>query len=284
MHEFIFLVKTVQKTATIFFGLIALVLWLSAPGFSADADTVWRRVTDRYGAIIRGDTTRAEIALVLTGDAYGDGGPVILQTLRRQRVPASFFLTGNFYRNPAFAEIIHALKKDGHYLGAHSDEHLLYCDWANRDSLLVTEHQFKSDIRANYNRMAAFGVKSSDAPWFLPPYEWYNAAIAAWTTQLELRLINFTPGTRSHADYTYPEMGNRYVTSRAIYDSILDHERRDPNGLNGFILLIHIGTDPRRTDKFYHRLDELLSVLKGRGYRFVHLSELLERYDLHATD
>ncbi|WP_245869342.1 polysaccharide deacetylase family protein [Pontibacter ramchanderi] len=184
-------------------------------------------------------------------------------------------LTGNFYRNPAFKSLIQGLNKGGHYLGAHSDEHLLYCDWTKRDSLLVTQQQFSKDLRKNYRRMEGFGVKKSQAPYFLPPYEWYNRSIANWTKAEGLQLVNFTPGTRSAADYTYPEMGNRYVDSETVMQSILAYEAKDQNGLNGFMLLLHIGTDSRRKDKFYNRLDELLSRLEEKGYEFVRLDELL---------
>lgn len=230
---------------------------------------------DAQGAIIRGDTSRRELTLVLTGDEFADGGLVIRQTLRQHRVPAAFFLTGNFYRNLAFAQLIRGLRQDGHYLGAHSDRHLLYADWGKRDSLLVTKEEFRQDLQVNYRRMERFGIRKAEAPYFLPPYEWYNARIADWTKEAGLQLINFSPGTRSTADYTYPEMGERYRPTEEIYRSILDHERQDPHGLNGFILLIHIGTDPRRTDKLYDRLGELIQELRGRGYRFVSLRELL---------
>lgn len=189
---------------------------------------------------------------------------------------ASFFLTGRFYRNPAFKPLLQELVKEQHYLGAHSDEHLLYCDWTKRDSLLVTQEQFRQDLLKNYERMAAFGVRKSDAPYFLPPYEWYNQSVTEWTAQEGLQLINFSPGTRSTADYTWPEMGSRYVSSERVYHSILEQEANDPNRLNGFILLVHIGTDPRRTDKFYHHLDALLTELKGKGYSFVTIDALLQ--------
>jgi peptidoglycan/xylan/chitin deacetylase (PgdA/CDA1 family) len=91
-----------------------------------------------------------------------------------------------------------------------------------------------------------------------------------------LQLINYSPGTRSTADYTYPEMAERYTSSEEIYRSIIDFEANSPNGLNGFILLLHVGTDPRRTDKLYERLDELVNELKSRGYRFVGIKELLD--------
>jgi len=48
--------------------------------------------------------------------------------------------------------------------------------------------------------------------------------------------------------------------------SIRDFEQSRPSGLNGFLLLLHIGTDPRRTDKFYKRLPGLLKWLKSKEY------------------
>src|SRR5690606_28178732 len=111
-----------------------------------------QNVTDTHGAIIRGDISQKRIAVVFTGDEFGDGGPSILKTLSNNQVHGSFFLTGNFYRNESFRTLIRNLRQAGHYLGAHSDAHLLYADWTRRDSLLVTEHDFKSDLRSNYNR------------------------------------------------------------------------------------------------------------------------------------
>jgi peptidoglycan/xylan/chitin deacetylase (PgdA/CDA1 family) len=233
---------------------------------------------DAHGAIARGNLYKKEIALVFTGDEFADGGVAIRTILHKKNVPASFFLTGNFYANPSFKPLILGLKHDGHYLGPHSDKHLLYADWTKRDSLLVTENGFKVDLQNNYQRMAAFSIEKKNAPYFLPPYEWYNSVIAQWTRDLDLQLVNFTPGTASAADYTYPEMKERYRSSDEIYQSILKRESEDPHGLNGFILLIHIGTDPRRTDKFYTTLDKLLTALKGKGYNFVRIDKLVSSH------
>jgi peptidoglycan/xylan/chitin deacetylase (PgdA/CDA1 family) len=56
----------------------------------------------------------------------------------------------------------------------------------------------------------------------------------------------------------------------------MNYEQRSTNGLNGFILLVHIGTDPRRTDKFYYHLPALIQELKKRDYQFVKINELLD--------
>ena len=216
-----------------------------------------------------------ELSLVFTGDEFADGGSYITKLLERQGVKGSFFLTGKFYRNPEFASIVDELVAGGHYLGAHSDQHLLYCDWVNRDSLLVTREEFMVDLKNNYKAMEAFGIESGDAPFFLPPYEWYNDSIAAWTASMGLQLINFTHGTLSHADYTVPE-STGYRSSQEIYGSILEYENAHPSGLKGFILLSHIGTAPQRTDKFYLHLEKLILSLKSKGYRFQRIDDLLD--------
>lgn len=228
------------------------------------------------GAIIRGDMNRKQIALVFTGDEFADGGRSILKALRDENVKASFFLTGRFLRNASNRALVKAMKKAGHYLGAHSNEHLLYCDWSKRDSLLVTREVFNADLLANYRELAAYEVSKDDAPYFLPPYEWYNDSIALWTKELGLQLVNYSPGTRSTADYTYPGLKN-YMGSDSVYESIMKRERATEAGLNGFILLVHVGTDPRRTDKFYERLPQLLKELKKKGYGFTRIDGLLEQ-------
>lgn len=230
-----------------------------------------------HGAVVRGDTSKAELALVFTGDEYADGGMYIADVLADHDIKASFFLTGKFYQNPEFHTVIQKLLADGHYLGAHSDQHLLYCSWEKRDSLLVTQEEFAGDLLDNYRRMLAFGISKEDAALFLPPYEWYNDSIACWTRALGLQLINHTHGTLSHADYTVPGMKG-YRDSGEIYQSILEYETSTANGLNGFILLTHIGTDSGRTDKFYFQLEKLLEELKLRGYRLKRIDELLGQH------
>ncbi|MDZ7342756.1 MAG: polysaccharide deacetylase family protein [candidate division KSB1 bacterium] len=246
---------------------------LKAPG---NDTTMGRRFTFHLGGIIRGDSTRKKLALVFTGDQFADGGELIRRALAKYQIKASFFLTGNFYRHPEFQEIIQALKQDGHYLGAHSDRHLLYCTWENRDSLLVTREQFIADLKQNYLELARFGIRHSEARFFLPPFEWYNRRISNWAQELGLTLVNFTPGTKSHTDWTYPELGPAYVPSQTILHSIMAYEQKYPSGLNGFILLLHIGSDPRRTDKFYSRLEQLLQFLDDKGYHCVRIDELLQ--------
>ena len=151
---------------------------------------------------------------------------------------------------------------------------MLYCDWGKRDSLLVTKQQFSFDLGDNYAAMAMHKITGHHSPFFLPPYEWYNDSIAAWTKKLNLQLINYTPGTLSHADYT-GEKDKNFRSSETIFESVINYEKSKSSGLNSFILLMHIGAGPGRADKFHNKLPQLINYLKAKGYSFKCIDEML---------
>jgi len=250
--------------------------------FTEYAQTALKNVSDRalitysYGGIIRGDSTKKEIALVFTGDEFGDGLSFITETLKKQNIKGSFFFTGRFYRNQLFQPYIKQLYKNGNYLGPHSNNHLLYCDWSNRDSLLLTKQTFTLDMKQNLEAIKSLGIDIFKMHYFIPPYEWWNDSIAVWSREEGLQVINFTPGIRTNADYTYPEMGDLYKSSDWIMQSLTQFAEQNKSNLNGTIILIHAGTDARRKDKLYNRLNEVINYLKSKGYHFKRVDELLE--------
>lgn len=81
----------------------------------------------------------------------------------------------------------------------------------------------------------------------MPPYENYTQEIADWTTARGMVLINLTK-----------------------------KEETDPDGLSGFLLLMHLGATPERTiDRLHDYLGPLMDEIGRRGYRFVRVDELL---------
>jgi peptidoglycan/xylan/chitin deacetylase (PgdA/CDA1 family) len=246
--------------------LLALSLGIAALAPAAE-------LTERDGAVVRGPRAERRLALVFTGHEFAEGGETILDELSTHRAQATFFLTGDFLDNPRFRPLVRRIVAEGHGLGPHSDKHLLYCEWTAARRTLVSKERFRTDLLANLEKIERLGA--GRPRFFLPPYEHYNEDIARWSAELGLRLVNFTPGTRSNADYT-EDQARDFVPSRAIFDSILRHEREDPHGLNGFLLLLHVGAGPGRTDKFHARFGALLDELAGKGYRFVRLEGLLK--------
>jgi peptidoglycan/xylan/chitin deacetylase (PgdA/CDA1 family) len=259
----------------------------SVPGWSlaaTDADEAVRMVAKaqlarlpfqvREGAIIRGPQNAKKIALVFTGHEYAEGAETILNELAKHNGKGSFFFTGVFVDNPRFEPLLERLVEEGHYVGPHSDRHLLYCPWEGPKTNLLTRQEFETDLEANCAKIAKKGLGT--VRYFLPAFEHYNQQIAEWTKGLGgLVLVNYTPGTRSNGDYT-GEADRNFISTKTIYDSIIAREQQGANGLNGYLLLLHIGSGPGRQDKFHARFGELLDYLAGKGYQFVRLDELLE--------
>jgi peptidoglycan/xylan/chitin deacetylase (PgdA/CDA1 family) len=224
--------------------------------------------------IVRGQKEKKEIALVFTGGSFAEGGTMILDVLKKHGAKAAFFFTGDFMRTPEFKPLIQRIVAEGHYLGPHSDKHLLYAPWEDRSKSLVTDYELKKDLEDNIREIEKFGVKREQIKFYIPPFEWYNKQHVRWAKEIGLTLINFTPGTRSTADYT-GEKDKNFVPSNVIFDSIIKKEKEDPHGLNGFLLLLHVGAGPGRTDKFFNRFGELMDYLASKGYKFPRVDAML---------
>lgn len=224
---------------------------------------------DEHGAVLRGDSTRKNISLVFTAHDFDEGYESVRNTLQEYKINSAFFLTGEYIKGNQ--EKVIKLYKDGHYIGPHSYAHLLYADWETRETL-VTKQEFDNDLLKNIKLIESLGINHTES-FFIPPYEWHNKEIVNWAGDLGVKVINYTPGIRTAADYTYPEMEERYVSSSAILKDVF--EKESSGNLNGYIILLHMGTDARRKDKLYTQLPSFIEKVKDRGYIFKRVDELL---------
>ena len=218
------------------------------------------------GGIIRTDPSSRHVDFVFTAADKCDGAEPIMATLRKYNIRGGFFFTGQFYE--MFPGVVRKLVKEGHYVGSHSYGHLLYFPWGQPDSMTVSKEEFQQDIIKSYALMRKAGI--TGARYFIPPYEHYNSTVSSWARQMGLQVVNYTPGTATNGDYTLPSMKN-YYSCETIFNKIWECEKNDPDGLGGHIMLIHLGTEDGRTDKFYNHLPELIEQLKAKGYTFTPL-------------
>jgi len=223
---------------------------------------------DSYGATVRINTNRKAIHLIFSADETFEGALPILQILDDHHVKASFFLTGNCLREEKFEPVIREIIQKEHFVGAHSNKHLLYAPWDNRQQSLVTSDSLIADLRQNLLELEKYGIDISQVRYYLPPYEYYNKEHVNLIESLGQTVINFTQSLQTAADYTTPNMPN-YKTSQELIDQLFVFEAE--KGLNGSIILIHPGTEKSRTDKLYLRLDEIILRLKEKGYIFERL-------------
>jgi peptidoglycan/xylan/chitin deacetylase (PgdA/CDA1 family) len=255
-------------TATISILLMTL---LGGLQLQAEQRPQWTYVE---GGVTRGDTSKKQIALIFTGGEFGEGTGHVLDTLAAHKIKASFFFTGDYLRKPEHAEFLKRIIAQDHYLGPHSDSHPLYAPWEDRSKTLVTEEFFKKDLQKNIDDLRKLGALRDDKKpiYFIPPYEWYNADQSRWSRDMNVMLFNFTPGSGSNRDWA-PEDHKSFVPSKKIIEDVLAYETKDPHGMNGFLLLLHVGS--QRKDKTFLLLDELLKQLEARGYHFVTVDQLL---------
>ena len=43
-----------------------------------------------------------------------------------------------------------------------------------------------------------------------------------------------------------------------------------------YFLMVHFGTSPARTDKFYKRLPQMIKKLRQKGYTFVSVEQMIK--------
>ena len=182
--------------------------------------------------------------VALTFDAGADSGHTraILGTLRRDRVPATFFVTGAFARTyPRLTRVI----ARSYLLGNHSDTH----PQLTRFSDSGVREQIE---RAERSIDAVTGLRPSYL--FRFPYGDSDARTIAIANRLGYVCVRWTIDT----------LGWMTVSPATIQDRVLEGLRR------GAIVLMHVASFS--TDSV--ALPAVIAAVRARGYRFVTVAAL----------
>ena len=256
--------------------------------------------TFQNGFLVRGLRNKKRVALCLWGDLFSEGAEAILTELESRQVSASFFLTDQFPADQDPAPLLGRLFGKRYYLGNVWDS-LHPASYAEIPPAFraryglpsapsmpatvpvelragveqLTQNESKPGVQPFSERVRQKHIDEGFEDFVLLPSRSNDSWWLKGTDNASLTIIAPTPGTLSGLDNTQEGQTN-FVSSQAIFDSILERELEDPNGLNGFILMFHLGSGPGRTDKFHPRFGELLDALAARGYSFVRVDELFE--------
>ena len=197
-------------------------------------------------------TTRHVVALTFDAGANADAVSSILATLRRDRVTATFFLTGNFVRDyPAAAAAIAAA---GERIGDHTISHpylTKLSDSAIRQQVAGAAQQI----------MATTG--QDPAPLFRFPFGDADARTIAVVNKVGYVPVRWTVDTLGW-EGTAGHISAAVVAARVLA------------GLRpGEIVLMHVGSNPDDHTTFdAAALPAVISELRARGYSFVTLDAL----------
>jgi peptidoglycan-N-acetylmuramic acid deacetylase len=90
-------------------------------GQPADAGAKYEEMIKNYGAVYKGDPAKKDIYLTFD-NGYENGYTAdILNVLKRQQVPAAFFVTGHYLKTAP--DLVVRMVKEGHIVGNHSWNH-----------------------------------------------------------------------------------------------------------------------------------------------------------------
>jgi cellulose synthase/poly-beta-1,6-N-acetylglucosamine synthase-like glycosyltransferase/peptidoglycan/xylan/chitin deacetylase (PgdA/CDA1 family)/spore germination protein YaaH len=184
--------------------------------------------------------------------------PAILDILKREQVPATFFIVGK--NGQAYPDLVRRIVNDGHELGNHTFTH----PNLGEVPLPLTELELNATQRLIESetghstvlfRPPYFGDAEADKPQEVEP------AIVAQDLGYVMVGVRIDPN-----DWQLPITPDQIVL-RTV-DRVIDN---NPDTRGEVILLHDAGGDRSAT---VAALPELIHELKGRGYRFVPVSEL----------
>jgi peptidoglycan/xylan/chitin deacetylase (PgdA/CDA1 family) len=230
-------------------GRAVVALGLTLPAACA---VVWNgsqaRTFQLFGELVpRVETADPVVALTFDDGPSAEYTAAVLDILRAQQVPATFFVIGaELERNPAEARAIVA---DGHALGNHSYSH------QRMVGLSYATVQAEIERTDALIRAAGYGGEIA----FRPPYGRRLLALPYF-----LQVTGRTTVTWDVEPDSCPEVA-------ADPERIVEHvlERARP----GSIIILHVMYASRETSR--QALPGIVAGLRARGYRFVTVPELL---------
>ncbi len=186
--------------------------------------------------------TSGKLVALTFDDAPLDGLNELLSILDEHNVTATFFVEGQFAVGKPY--MLGSIVAGGHELANHS--------YGHEDLTTLTDDEIRDDlVRANDLITANTGIIPH---LFRPPGGMRNSRVDGIVTELDMVTVMWTVNT---ADYLN--------TAGRIRSKVLN------NVSSGGIVLMHDGLESTR-----EALPDIITTLRGRGYTFVTVGEMLE--------
>ena len=198
------------------------------------------------GELVRLQTRQHVVGLTFDGGGNAEGVKSVLATLRREQVPATFFLTGHFVR--AYPEIARAIGRR-YVVANHTVDHAHLTAMSNAAVR-------REIVGANVMIRRATGRETR--PLFRFPYGDRDARTLAICHRLGYTSIRWTVDT-------WGWMGRSAQSVPGAVRRVLD------NLVPGAIVLMHIGSSRDGSTIDTAALPGVIRAVRARGYRFVTL-------------
>lgn len=194
--------------------------------------------------------------VALTFDAGGGAGGVasILRTLKREKVPATFFLTGRWAR--VYPDLVEKIAARGFVLGNHTDSHPHVPQ--------LSTARLKAEVKATDRAVRAAAGRGTK-PFFRFPYGDRRSSDITRLNDLGYLCVRWTVDTAGWLGTS----GGQSVST--VLSRVL-------RGLQpGEIILMHVGQHPTDGSTLdADALPRIISELRARGYGFTTVEALVD--------
>ncbi|MDR2693782.1 MAG: polysaccharide deacetylase family protein [Chitinispirillales bacterium] len=221
-------------------------------------------------------------ALTFDGGSSANAAGDILDTLASRGVKSTVFLTGAFIKR--YPQIVTRIAAEGHELGNHTMNHPHLTTYAeNRAQTTrpgVSRASLAGELTAAERLLFERAGNLRFAPLWRAPFGEYNREICEWAFSAGYIHIGWRQGgswrvNLDSNDWVTDESSPAYRTPQEVFDKIAAIAQT-PGGLNGGIILMHLGTErARRSEQVHTILGKLIDTLRGMGYKPVTVSTLL---------
>lgn len=230
----------------------------------------------------RGNFARQQVALTFDGGSSDNAAAPILDILREHHLPVTIFLTGGFIQK--FPELTKRIVQEGHEVGNHTWNHPHLTSFAADKQNTTLPNVTREFLQEQLSRTAQLfeevtGAKM--APYWRAPYGEHNTEIRQWAAELGYRHVGWTKGrnwqeSMDTMDWVADTTSQAYHSAEEILAHLLNMAEEKASGLNGGIILTHLGSHRQDGDHFYTVLPRLISGLREKNYTLVKISELAE--------
>jgi peptidoglycan-N-acetylmuramic acid deacetylase len=114
-------------------------------GRQADAGREYEQLLDKYDAFYKGSPDQKVLYLTFDNGYENGYTAKILDVLKKEKVPATFFVTGHYLESAP--DLAKRMVKEGHTIGNHS--------WSHPDLTRVSDEQIKEELQQVKEKTAA---------------------------------------------------------------------------------------------------------------------------------
>lgn len=224
------------------------------------------------------------VSITFDGGSLANITNEILDTLQSRNVKSTMFLTGFFIKK--YPEIIKKLVELGHEPANHTLTHPHLTSYGNNrvQATLSTVSQNFLYKELTENNHLFFSLTGKHlAPLWRAPYGEYNKQLCCWARTAGYFHIGWRQGRSWREgfdtnDWVPDRETPGFKTPDEVFTKIVTLANTKPYGINGGIILMHLGTERKnREDQVHLKLGMMIDSLRSLGYSIVPVSEMMNQ-------